>query len=97
MILGQDLLRLASGLIEEDEVLQQIQEVAFVTDAFEQGLHVHSARLLFSQAFPLVEVLPFAGDWCRSLPVRRCRTSQWRCDEDVRDGVGSREVLLEAA
>jgi len=62
VVSGQDLLGLAAGFIEEDEVLQEVQEVLLLADALEQGLHVHRARLLLGQALPFVEVLPAAGD-----------------------------------
>ena len=62
VVAGKDLLCLARGLIEEDEVLHQVHEVSLVADACKQRLHVHHARLLFSQALPVVEVLLLAGD-----------------------------------
>jgi len=96
VIFGQDLLRLAPGLIEEYEVLQQIQEVAFVADAFEKSFHVHRSSLLFSQAFPLVEVLPFAGDGADLCLLAIAEHHNGVMMEDVRDGVQVvREVFLE--
>ncbi len=62
VVAGQDLLRFAGGLVEEDEVLQQVQEVALVAHALEQRLHVHRARFFLGQALPFVEVFPLAGD-----------------------------------
>ena len=62
MVAGQDLLQLVCRLVEDDEVLHQIHEVALVADALEQRLHVDRARLLLGEALPCVEVLPAAGD-----------------------------------
>ena len=62
VVAGQDLLQLVCRLVEDDEVLHQIHEVALVTDALEQRLHVDRARLLLGEALPCVEVLPAAGD-----------------------------------
>ncbi len=93
-ILRQDLLRFAPGPSKSMKFSVDPGS-CLVADAFEQSFHVHSSRLLFSQAFPLVEVLPFAGD----VPIFaccRCRTSQWRYVGDVRDGVQVvGEVFLE--
>ena len=62
VVAGQDLLQLVCRLVEDDEVLHQIHEVALVADALEQRLHVDRARLLLGEALPCVEVLPAAGD-----------------------------------
>ena len=62
MVAGEDLSQLARRLVEDDEVLHQVHEVALVAHALEQRLHVDRARLLLGQALPLVEVVPAAGD-----------------------------------
>ena len=96
MVFGQDLLRLARGLIEEDEVLQEVHEVLFVADALEQGLHVHRAGLLFVQALPFVEVLPAAGDGADLGLLAVAEHDYGVVVEEVGDGVQVvGEVLLE--
>ena len=62
VVASQDLPRLARGIVEKDEVLHQVQEVALVADPLQQRLHVDHARLFLVQALPLVEVFPTAGD-----------------------------------
>ena len=62
VVAGQDLLQLVCRLVEDDEVLHQIHEIALVADALEERLHVDRARLLLGEALPCVEVLPAAGD-----------------------------------
>ena len=61
VVAGEDLLRLARGLIEEDEVLHKIHQVPLVANPLEQRLHSHHARLLFGQTLPFMEVLPLGG------------------------------------
>ena len=58
----QDLLRLAGGFVEQDEVLHQVEQVGPVAHALEQGFHGDHARLFLGQPFPLVEMLEPAGD-----------------------------------
>ena len=87
VVAGQNLPRLARRIVEENEVLNQVQEVALVADPLQQRLHVDHARLFFGQALPLVEVLPATGDRAdlRLLPVgehHRCVVV-----EQVGDGV----------
>ena len=62
MVAAEDLLGLTGGLIEENEVLQQVHEVRLVADALEERLHIYCARFVLRQALPLLEVFPLAGD-----------------------------------
>ena len=62
MVPRQDLLRLAGGFVEQDEVLHQVEQVGPVAHALEQGFHGDHARLFLGQPFPLVEMLEPAGD-----------------------------------
>ena len=95
VVAGDDLLRLARGLIEEDEVLQQVHEVALVADALEQRLHVHRARLVLGQALPLVEMLETAGERADLRLHAVAEHDDGVVVEQVRDGVlVVREVLL---
>ena len=61
MIAGQDLGGASAGVIKENEVLQQIQEVFLFADTPEHGLQGHAARLLLAEALPLVEELVLAA------------------------------------
>ena len=62
MIAGNDFLRLARRLVEENKVLHKVHEVTLVADALEQRLHVHDTRFFFGQPLPFVKVLPLAGN-----------------------------------
>ena len=87
VIAGKDLLELAGGLVEKDEVLHDVHEVLLVADPFKQRLHVHHARLLLSQAFPVVEVLPLCSYRAdlRLFPV--AEHNDGVVMEEMRDGV----------
>ena len=58
VVLGDDFLRGTGGLIKEDEVLDQVDEVSLVADAFEHRLHIDHAGIVFFESFPLVGSAP---------------------------------------
>ena len=96
MVPGEDLPGLARRLVEDDEVLHEVHEVALVADTLEQCLHVHRTQFLLGQALPLVEMFPLAGDgaYLGLLAVAKHHDSV--VVEEVRDGVPVvRVVLLE--
>jgi len=57
VIAGQNFLCITGGVVKEDVVFHQINEICFFTNTLEQCFHIHSARLIFGQAFPLMEML----------------------------------------
>ena len=62
MVAGEDLPGLAGVIVEDDEVLDEVDEIALAAHALQHRFHVDHAGLLFVQALPFVEVLPAAGD-----------------------------------
>ena len=96
MVAGDDLLRLAGGLIEQHEVLHQVEKVALLAHALEQCLHVHRTRRLLGQTLPLVEMLPATGDRADLRLLAVAEHHDGVVVEQVRDGVAVvGEVLLE--
>ena len=61
VVSGQNFCGAAAGVVEEDEVFQQIQKVLLFADAPEHRLQGHAARLLLAEALPLVEELVLAA------------------------------------
>ena len=61
MVAGQDLGGASAGVVIEDEVFKQIQEVFLFADAAQHGLQRHAAGLLLIEALPLVEELVLAA------------------------------------
>ena len=61
MVPGQDLHRAPVGVIVEDEVFKQIEEVLFPADAPKHGLQRHAALVRFFQSLPFVEELILAA------------------------------------
>ena len=98
MVAGEDLPKLARRLVEDDEALHQVHEVALVADTLEQGLHVDRARLLLGQALPLLEVVPAAGDRADPRLLAVAEHDYRVVVEEVGDGVAVVGVVpLEAA
>ena len=96
VVAGQDLPRLAGRVVEEDEILHEVQEVARVADALQQRLHVHRAGLFLCQPLPLVEVAPPAGDRADARLLAVAEHHHRVVVEEVRHGVAVvRVVLLE--
>ena len=56
VVLRENLLRLSRGIVEDDEVLEKIEEVRLRAHSHEQRFHIHGARLVFGEAFPVVKV-----------------------------------------
>ena len=79
VVAGEDLLRFAGGIVEDDEVLDEVDEIALAAHALQHRFHIHHAGLLLGQAFPFVEVLPAAGDGAdlRLLAVANITTALW--------------------
>ena len=69
MIAGQDLGGASAGVVKENEVLQQIQEVFLFADTPQHGLQGHAARLLFAETLPLMEKLVLAAQ-CAHLSLQ---------------------------
>ena len=61
VVTGQDLGRAAAGVIEEDEIFQQIEKILLFADAPEHGLQGHAALVLLAETLPLVEELVLAA------------------------------------
>ena len=93
VVAGQDLPRLAGRLVEEDEVLDEVQEVAPVADALQQRLHVHRARLVLGQPLPLVEVAPPARDRADAGLLAVAEHDHRVVVEEVRHGVAVVRVV----
>ena len=62
MVAGQDLGGAAAGVVIEDEVFKQVEEVFLFADAAQHGLQRNAAGLLFIQTLPLVEELVLAAE-----------------------------------
>ena len=57
VVAGEDLRRRARGLVEDDEVFEEVEEVGLGAGSLQQRLHVDDARLLLGEALPGVEEL----------------------------------------
>jgi len=57
----EDLDELAGGIIEHDEVLHDVHQVALVEDTLEQCFHADRTRLILGKTFPLMEVPELAA------------------------------------
>lgn len=62
MVAGQDLGGAAAGVVIEDKVFKQVEEVFFPADAAQHGLQRDAAGLLLIEALPLVEELVLAAE-----------------------------------
>ena len=94
VVLGHDLFRGTGGLIKEDEVLHQVDEVRLVADALEHRLHVDYSGVVFVESFPLVEVPPLAGDRPNLPRFAVGEHHDGVVVEEVRDGVPVVRVVL---
>ena len=55
----KNLYGLSTGMVKEDEILEQIHKVVFFTDAQEHRFQIDRTDLVFFQSFPLMEELIF--------------------------------------
>ena len=62
MIASQNLPRFPGRVVKNDKVLHKVHELGFRAYPFQQRLHVHHARFIFGQAFPLMEMFEPAGE-----------------------------------
>ena len=58
---GQYLCRMSSGMVKEDKVFQQIQEIFLFANAAKHGFQRHAALFLLRQALPFMEELILAA------------------------------------
>ncbi len=87
MVAGDDFDRLAGAVIKHDEVLKEIEKIAFYADAFQQGFHSHHARLIFVQAFPFVKIFILAGKRADFGVNAVCQHDHGVMVEQMRDGI----------
>ena len=55
MIASQYFRHMAAGMVEQDEVLKQIEEVLLPANAPEYGLECHTSLIRLCQSLPLME------------------------------------------
>ena len=53
MVAGKDLCRASAGVVEEDEIFKQVEEIFLFADSPQHGFQSHAALLLLGQALPL--------------------------------------------
>ena len=96
VVAGEDLPGLPGGIVEDDEVLDEVDEIALAAHALQHRLHIDHAGLLLGQALPFVEVLPAAGDGADLRLLAVAEHHHRVVVEDVGDGVAViRVVALE--
>ena len=61
MVTGKDFYGVAAGVIIEDKVLQQIEEILLFADATQHSFQSHAALLFFIKALPFMEEFIFAS------------------------------------
>ena len=61
VVASKNFRRVTTGMVEENKVLQQIQEVFLFADATQHGFQCHAALFLLRQTLPLVEELIFTA------------------------------------
>ena len=69
MVPGEDLCGVAAGMVVENEVFQQIQEVFLLTDTPEHGSQSHTSLFLLVQTLPFMEKFILASQ-CAHLGFR---------------------------
>ena len=62
VVAGEDLRGLGPGVVEQDEVLEQVHERALVAHAQEHRVEIDRARVALGEALPLVEELVLAAE-----------------------------------
>ena len=87
VVAGHDLDGALARVIEQDEVLEQIQEIALVAQALEQGFHVHRAGFGLFQPLPVVEMLVLAAQRAHLGLAAVGQQQEGVVVEQMRDGV----------
>ena len=62
MVPGEDLCGAATGVVVEDEILEEVQEVFLFTHATEHGLQLHAAGIVLLESLPFVEEFVLAAE-----------------------------------
>ena len=87
MVPRQDLRRLSTGMVKQDEVLQQVHEVMLLADAEQHGLQIDCADFIFFQTLPLVEEIKL-GAHRADLCLQSVGEHQEGVEmEELRDGI----------
>ncbi len=87
VVVGDDLVSGAGGIVEDDKVLEDIHEVGFVADTLEQRFHIHHAGIGFVETLPFVEVFELAGERAEFGVHAVAKHHDSVVMEEVRDGV----------
>ncbi len=87
VVAGEDLLWLAEGVVEEDEVLKEVHEVFLSADPLEERLHIDNAGFVLDEPLPFVEVLKTTGHRSDLCVCAVCEHDEGVVVEEVRDRV----------
>ena len=95
VVLGEDLVDAAIGVVVEDEVFQQVEEIRFVTDAPQHGAEIGAPLVRLGEALPLVEELVLAAEGADARVLAVAQDEKGVVVKELRDGVAVVAVVVD--